>query len=288
MCLTGLVVSLGFFSVATSSPAAEPMAGGILYRLTNDSETTVSSAGKDPVTNRTLEITDFRLARKGDRVELAIDRITRSTTTNGQEVFHVELSRSGMIRQERGENKVFDRAGSNPEMVAMFDLMGAPIAIFTLDAEGAEVSREVKASGALLGSIVIIRSLYPSFPKGRAEWDVKPSSLQGPGVEPRGMLHYRKRPAASPDGSVEVDVSGMIDLAGKMGTADLKRGQYEVKGVQTYDPALGDWAAGKLTTVQDLEFVMAGGITQVIKTRAVQTLIRLDGPGTAAKAKQSP
>jgi hypothetical protein len=261
------------------------MAGGVPYRLTNDTETTIISAGKDPVIRRTLEVYDYRLARKGDRVELAIDRITSSMTTNGQEVSHTDLNRLGMIQRVRGEDKVFDRAGAGPEMVATFDQMDSPIAAFTFDAEGAEVGREVKASGALLRPVAVIRSLYPSFPRGRAEWDVKPP-LTGMGPDPRGMLHLRKRPAARPDGPVEVDVTGKLDMSGKMGTAEIKRGEYEVKGVQTYDPALGDWAAAKRTIVQDQEVVTASGDTTEFKITAVQTLIRLDGPGASAEQKK--
>ena len=73
-----------------------------------------------------------------------------------------------------------------------------------------------------------------------------------------------------------------------MGQADIKAGHEEVKGIQTYDPALGEWVAGKLTIAREIETVAPGGDTRTIRSTIVMTLAREEEPAGAEKGTKAP
>jgi hypothetical protein len=272
---------------ASAARGAEPMVGGTRYRLTIDNEWKDSPSPTRSVTHWGMVAYDFRADRKGDRVEIAIDRVTHANSRNGEAMSRSETTRSGEVRQAHGQIVTTDRSGAKPEQVAFFDQMEAPLAVLTLDAEGGELGREMKAIPAFTAEYVdILRTFSPRFPRDKAEWDVKPDLLPQAGRKSEGTLHYRKRPAAKPGGPIEVEVSGKMILTGKHGRDDIKTGHDEVKGVQTYDPGLGEWVAGKLTIARVMEMVTPAGEAQTMRITTVMTLSRQEE--APEKAKGSP
>ncbi len=282
--------AFGLLACATTVLGAEPMVGGTLYRLTIASDTKFINSRTGPGGSLYSMSYDFRAAREGDRVELAVDRIIHTTTSrNSGETNRTEMTRSTFVHQPpKGQATVTDRATTKPDLVSTLDQFEAPFAVLTLDDEGGEIRRELKAGAGFDGlDVDILRAFSPKFPRDKAEWDIKPRFFSH--EVPKGTLHYAKRPAAKPGGPIEVDVSGTLTLAGRFGEADIKSGRSEVKGVQTYDPALREWVAGKLTITKEIESANAGGETRSIRTTTVVTLVRQDGPdGEKAEGKESP
>lgn len=289
-CLAGFAATLGFLSVATSSPGAEPMVGGTRYRLTIDNDSQLSEKGAGPETSWGMVAYDYRVAREGARVEIAIDRITRARSRDGQERSRSEQTRSRLVSQASGKVTITDRAAATPQLLTVLDQLEAPLAVLTLDAEGREVVREMKDNGVFGAAFVdLLRPFSPSFPRDKAEWDAKPRFRPSSGQEMHGTLHYVKRPATKPGGPIEVDVSGKLDITGKSGPADIKAGHEEVKGVQVFDPILGDWVASKLTIVSETETMTAAGAPLTVRNLSVMTLTREETPaGAAEKAKEAP
>ena len=136
----------------------------------------------------------------------------------------------------------------------MLDQFEAPLAVLTLDPDGAEVRRELKfEEGPLIDADLVgnTRIFHPRFAKNKPEWDANAVLPIGHGQKARGTLHYAKSRVRRADGKVDVDVTGKLEASGKVGQSEIKKGDYVVKGVQTYDPALGDWSSGKLTVDMD-------------------------------------
>lgn len=255
--------ALGAWAMVATALGAEPMKGGIPYRVSIDSELSVSSGAGAPMKVRAQADFDYRLARSADRVESAVDRMTMTATMNGREASHAEMSRSGIVSRERGQDKTMGREGAAPKLLALLDQFEAPLAVFTLDPEGAEVRRELKfEEGPLIDSDLVdnTRIFHPKFSRDKAEWDAKALFPLGKGQKARGTLHYAKRPGKRADGRVEVAVNGRLEVSGKMGQAAIKKGDYKVSGVQVYDPALGDWDSGKLTVDMEFEGVTPAGV----------------------------
>lgn len=284
---TGLA-ALGLFTITATALGAEPMVGGTRYRLTIDNELKISRPGAAPEDHWGSVAYDFRVARKDARVEMAIDRSTNTTKTK-YGINRTETTRSGMVRQALGEVTTTARANATPQQAAAFDQMEAPLVVLTLDAEGGEIGRELRAENAYAGFVDLLRTFSPRIPKDKVEWDARTNLLPLSGQATEGTLHYVKRPAAKPGGPIEVDVSGKLKLTGKWFDGDIKAGQAEARGVQTYDPSLGEWVAGKLTMAREAETVAAGGETKTIRMTTVMTLTREETPaGAAEKAKRSP
>ena len=231
---------------------------------------------------------DFRVARKGDRVEMAIDRVTRGGSSNGKGMNRSETTRSGTVRQVQGQVDVIDRSKAKPDMVAYFDQMEAPLVVLTLDAEGGEVGRAMKGVVFDTDMVDILRTFSPRFPRDKAEWDVKPNLLPMPDQKSEGTLHYVKRPAAKGSGLIEVDVSGKLAITGKYGPAEIKKAHRDVKGVQTFDPRLGEWVAGKWTIQSEIEAVTPQGETRTELTTTVMTLAGQDRPEGEEKGTKAP
>ena len=288
-CAAGLV-ALVLLAAAAAALGAEPMAGGTLYRLTIASDTKFINSRTGPGGSLYSMSYDFRAAREGNRVELAVDRIIHATTSpKSGETNRTEMTWSTFVHQPpKGQATVTDRATAKPDLVSTLDQFEAPFAVLTLDAEGGEIRRELKAGAGFDGlDVDILRAFSTRFPRDKAEWDIKPRFFSH--EVSKGTLHYAKRPATKPGGPIEVDVSGTLTLAGRFGDADIKSGRSEVKGVQTYDPALREWVAGKLTITKEIESATAGGETRSIRTMTVVTLVRQDGPvGEKEEGKESP
>ena len=280
---------LGLFASVATALGAEPMKGGTRYRMTINVDSTFPGR-KGPGTSWGMVAYDYRLARNGARVEMAIDRITRENSSNGQGINRRESTRTAEVsRAWDGDVRVTDRTNGRPEEIAGLDQMEAPFVVLTRDAEGREVGRELKGGIFSDTYVETLRPFPATFPKDKGEWDAKPPHPPMPGQESHGTLHYVKRPATKPGGPIEVEVSGKLKLTGKWGPGEIKEGHEEVKGVQTFDPSLGDWVASKLTIVTEIEMVTPAGETQTMRSTSVRTLTCEDSAtGAAEKVKESP
>ncbi len=283
-------VQAGLLLMAISGPlaalGAEPMVGGTTYRLRIEHDSKLDDSRRGPSTSLRSVAYDFRSARRGNRVELAIDRSTWESWPNGQFASRTETTRAGTVRQANGKVTVIDRARAKPEEVANFDQMEAPLVVLTLDAEGGEVGREMKAEPGYAGFVDLLRTFSPRFPRDRAEWDVEPDFLRTPDRKTEGTLHYVKRPATKGSGPIEVDISGKLIITGRYGPDEIKKAHQDVTGAQTFDPSLGEWVAGKLTILTEIDAATPQGETRTERTATVMTLSRREG--APEKAKESP
>lgn len=285
------LAALGLFAAVATALGAEPMKGEVAYRVSIDSTLKTWADPSAPMTLRGLADFDYRLVRMGHRVEVAVDRMTMSASVDGREINDTKMSRRGIVIRQEGKTRTMDRDDGNPRLGLMLDQFEVPLAILALDPEGAEVGRDLKFdSGPLVEAKGVdnARIFHPKFPKAEAEWDAMSLMPLGKGRTARGTLHYVKRPGKAADGRVEVDVSGRLELVGELGTAKARRGDYTVKGSQTYDPSLGDWISGKLTVNMSYETVRPDGTTFYGRGSVVMTLVRLGAGGVKDRPKSSP
>lgn len=285
------LAAFGLFSAVATPLGADPMQGGVPYRMSIDSRLKTWSDRSPTIAVVARADFDYRIARDGDRVVVAIDRVTMTAGIDGREVNGSEMSRSGIVVRKEGESRTLSREGGSPRLLQALDQFEVPLATITLDPEGGEVRREVKFDGGPLieaDGIGCTRIFHARFPRDKAAWDTTSLMPLVKGRVARGTLHYAKRPARRDDGRVEVDVAGKLDLVGDLGGARSRKGIYTVKGVQTYDPALGDWVAGKLTVDMDYETAQPDGNVFYGRGPVVMTLTRLDGPDADRRPPSAP
>jgi hypothetical protein len=263
---SALAASLGLLAILAASRGddAKPTTTGkpgLPFRIAMDVDMKVSTA-KGSSRVRGQSDFDYRLMPKGRTVETAVDRMSLTQFLNGREVNFTDMSRNGIVTREGDKTETQTRDKLNPRAVAMLDQYESPLAVITLDAEGTEVSRELKIkSGPLIdfNAIEITRVFHPRFARTEKAWDAPVVIPLGDRRLARGTLHYTKQAEPRKGGLVGVDVEGEMAVTGKMKGAEVKKGTYVVKGEQTYDPALGQWVAGRLTIETDFEAVLPDG-----------------------------
>jgi hypothetical protein len=234
---------------------------GLPYRVAIDADMKVTSA-KGSVRIRAQSDFDYRLVPKGKAVETAVDRFSLTKAVNGRETDFTEMNRGGIVSREDGKIETLTRDKLDSRAVALLDQFESPLAVLTLDAEGAEVSRELKIkSGLFIENNVFdnTRIFHPRFARAEKAWDAPAVFPLGERQLARGTLHYAKQSEPRKGGLVGVDVSGDLEVTGKMGRAEMKKGTYKVKGEQTFDPSLGQWVAGRLEVEIDFEAVQPDG-----------------------------
>jgi hypothetical protein len=266
-----------------TSRADDPLPG-IPLRVAVDSNLKIVSGDAEPIKLRAQAVFDYRLDRKGDTIVSAIDRMSLMSEADGKELMFAEMSHDGMTDRRNGKTETVGPNDPNGEMFAQF---GAPLMAIQVDAEGAEIARELKVkSGPLTQSNAVenTRIFHPKFATNAKEWDAPANMALGQGQTASGTLHYKKRPARK-DGLIDVDVSGVLHTQGKLAKTEIKHADYTVSGVQSYHPALREWVEGKLTVQMDFEGVSSTG--QVVKGTGpvTLTLTRRD-PKTRAAVPQ--
>lgn len=281
--LAALLATAGFIATVASSPADEPR-GITSYRVAIDGNMKITTDLGTSVVRRTQAEFDYRVARKKDGVDLALDRFLMKISSNGQELHFSDLSRSRLIT--RNQDRSFDvrREEAPPAMRRLFQQFDPPLAEIVLAADGAEVSRKTKVEEGMLieaHAVELARLFHPRFPEGESKWEAPVVMPFGRGQTATGALRYAKRPAEGPSkekgGLVQVDVTGFLQVSGKHEMAEIRRGAYKVAGRQAYDTAAKDWVAGKLTVTAGFEAVTPNGVT-----------IKGDGPVTFTMNRRDP
>jgi hypothetical protein len=263
---SALAGSLGLLAIlaATRGDDSKPTTAdkpGLPFRVSVDTDMKVSTP-KGSARLRVQSDFDYRLVPQGKTVETAVDRLSLTKLVNGREADYTEMSRAGIVSREDGKTETHPRDSLNPRALALVDEFESPLAVITLDAEGAEVSRVMKVKEGFLVDNKVLESsriFHPRFAKAQNAWDVPALFPVGEKQVARGTLHYAKQSEPRKGGLVGVDVSGDLAVTGKMGKAETKKGTYTVKGEQTYDPALGQWVAGRLEVAMEFEAVQPDG-----------------------------
>ena len=284
-----LFSAAALFGIIAASPADEPK-GPTAYRVAIDGNMKITTDLGGSTARRTQAEFDYRVARKKDGVDLALDRFVMKVSANGQELNFVDLSRSRLVTRHPDRALDVRREEAPPAMLRLFQQFDPPLAEIVLGPDGAEVSRKTKAEDGLIieaHAVELARLFHPKFPEGESKWEAPVVMPFGRGQTATGALRYAKRPAdeKSKDGLVQVDVTGYLKVEGKHDLAEIKRGAYKVAGRQTYDPASKDWVSGKLIVTAGFEAVTPNGVTIKGDGPVTFTLTRREAT-TKAKGKK--
>lgn len=234
------------------------------YRVEYESEMTMDlrQAGGD--TMEVLATTEFEYAfSAGARFDVTVERMAVVTSMNGNENMNVSLGRDGLRVVEGGQVREVPYEEADPATRAMIeDGYRHPVATIEVDAEGRERSRALSTRPGARdslesGSVVNARMFHAPFPADGERWEAEREFSMGSGNVARGALTYT-RGAAGPDGRVPVTVSGTLKGAGRQGPLEIRDAVYRVEGTQTFDPALGDWAAGELKIELSMDMLRGG------------------------------
>jgi hypothetical protein len=281
-CVLALAASFAVLAASRGDDSKPTTTGkpGLAFRIAIDADMKVS-AGKGSSRITAKKEFDYRLVSREGYVETVIDRFSLTKILNGQEADFTEMSRTGIVTREGGKSEILTRAQLDPRGVAQLDQFESPLAVLMLNSEGAEVSREMKVKGGFFVDNNLLdntRIFHPRFAKAEKAWDAPVVFPLGDRQLARGTLHYAKQAEPRKGGLVGVDVSGDLTVAGKMGQAEMKKGTYKVKGEQTYDPALGQWVAGRLAVEMDFEAVQPDGAVIKGSGPVIMLMNRLDDP----------
>ena len=219
---------------------------------------------------------DYRLIRKGNEVQSAIDGGSILFVMNGAERARATFNSQGMTaKNQKGTTKV--EASQRPEIFASF---GKPIATYVLDNEGAEISRKVAETPSPLftpDQFENTRIFHPRFARKLDEWDAPALFPSASGQMARGTVHYKK--TGEKGGVVTVAVSGKLAATYKSAQAILKSGTYEVKGVQSFDINTNEWISGKLDVQMKFEGEAPNG--EIVSASGPVTMTLVSGAEAA-------
>lgn len=201
--------------------------------------------------------TTFRYTWKRSQREstLILDAAHVKAKQNGKELMNTFMSREKLKNISKGqiEEVRFEDAGEELKKM-LRDSFGVPVCKLVTDKSGKEVKRTIVAGpGAktLIENGMIANALlfHTMFPQDKNEWQASNEVSMGNGGYARGKLTYLKQ-ADGKAGQTIVKVSGILsnDAFKQPGTRlTIKNARYVVSGNQTYDLALREWIAGKLS-----------------------------------------
>jgi hypothetical protein len=232
--------------------------------------------------------TDIRYTwrRKGKERTVNLDLTGVKVVADGKVSMDVTMSRERVVNRQGDKTNEVKSDDAPEELKKMLrDSFGVPLCKIEVDKDGKRVKRtDLAGAGAKLvteqGLIANTLLFHAPHPAARDQWEADAEISMGNGGYAKGKLTYKK--AKDEKGRPIVKVTGTLrndsyQLPGQ--PVKMKEARYVVNGVQTYDPALGEWVAGKLPFQVSFKMVDATSDTVIASAKGtmVATLRRLPG-----------
>jgi hypothetical protein len=229
------------------------------FKFTLISQLDTQVAGQQQKVDADTDV-QYTWTRDGDKRILSFDSMRTKVKMDGQETMAVFMSGEKFATREQGKTKVVPIEQTPPQMKTVLqDSYGVPICILHVDQNGREVKREVVARPGAKnmvdqGMIVNVMLFHPPYMPADREWLAPAEVSMGNGGVAKGELNYKR---AEVGGGNVVTVSGTLSndrYQQPNSPVTMKDAKYVIAGEQTYEPAIKDWVATKLT--MDISFTI--------------------------------
>jgi hypothetical protein len=202
---------------------------------------------------------------------LSFDSMKLSTNLDGVETMDALLSRDKFMFKEGGDTREVAYADAPQKLKAQMEAtFGSAVCKLLVDEDGKELKRTVlarKEAQSLIANGAITNAVlfHPPHPSGKKRWEVDGEFTMGNGAYAKGILTYRKRAETGAREQYEVKGTLTKDKVKGPGTLATKNVRYLVSGTNTYDTAVHEWVAGRLTA--DVSFEIVDGDKVMVNSK---------------------
>lgn len=243
-----MAISVRTIQLHAAPPATAPESHSFHVAIVSELQNKLGNG----VTQKMEATADVRYTWKNvdrDRI-LTFDQLGTKALMDGKLLINATMSRDKFINVSEGMTTEIKSSEAPERLRKMLQAsFGEPLCKLQRDADGKEVKRTIMSSPDakdMIDNGMIVNALlfHPPYYSGKTEWQSESEIRMGKGGTAKGKLRYKKS-----EGNTW-QVTGTLSNDEFMRENDgftLKKAKYAVDGSQSYDAALREWVAGKMS-----------------------------------------